>query len=472
MKQLLVPVLFVLSLAALPKNAGAQPQPKHVGTPPSDNYTPQKPEFDLRQLLMQIDRNRLQSTVQTLVNFGTRHTASSQTDPNRGIGAATQWVFQQFQAAAASSGGRMTVAEQTFTQPASPNIPVPTTITNIIATLTGSASPNRIYVVAAHLDSRVTDVLNFTDNGPGADDDASGVAVVLELARVMAPLRLKATVVFTVVDGEEQGLYGSTFQARQYAAAGADIEGMLNNDTVGSSTAEDGSKDAREIRLFTEGVPTAITSSGIATMQAAGGENDSSSRELGRFVKSVAENSQTGMNIWLINRRDRYLKGSDQISYQAQGYPAARFTEPNENFNHEHQNVIVQSGVQFGDLISFMDFDYLAGVARVNAATMWSLAQGPGTPKNLTLSVNVPFNSPNSANSTTLTWSAVADADLAGYEVVWREMDDVDWTQVVPVGNVTTVTFPFFPKDNYIIGLRAVDTDGHHSPVAYPTLAP
>jgi hypothetical protein len=457
---------FLIAIAvlwAVPRNAHAQ----LLGTPPSNPYKPQAPDNQLQQLLNQIDQNQLQATVQKLINFGTRHTASSQTDPVRGIGAATAWVFQQLQTYAAASGGRMTVQEQTFVQPVGRNIPVPTTITNVIATLNGSVSSNRAYVILAHIDDRVFDVLNFTSDSPGADADASGVAVVMELARVMANLQPNATIVFSLVAGEEQGLYGSTFEADQLAAAGVDVEGMLNVDTVGSSTAQDGTKDAHEIRLFTEGVPTAATANTIAQMQVIGNENDSSSRELGRFAKSVAENEATDMTIWLINRRDRYEFAGDQIAFQRQGFPAARFTEPNENFNHEHVDVQVINGVQFGDLESFLGFAFLARVARVNAATIWSLAQGPGTPKNVALSLGFP-----PSNSTNLSWDQGSDPSLAGYEVVWRETVDSDWTHVIPVGNVTSVSFPFFPKDNFLIGVRAVEVNGHHSPVAYPTFVP
>jgi hypothetical protein len=260
----------------------------HPGTPPSKPYLPQSPDSQLQQLLSQINQNNLQTTVQKLVSFGTRHTASSQTDPNRGIGAATAWVFQQFQAYAAASAGNMTVQEQSFVQPVSNRIPVPTVITNVIATLQGSASPQRFYVIVAHLDDRVTDVLDFTSDAPGADRDASGVAVVLELARVMASAKpvLPGTIVFSVVAGEEQGLYGSAFMAGQMAAAGNDVQGVFSVDTIGNSTAQDGTKDPYEVRLFTEGIPTNVTPNQISLMQSVGGEDDSSSRELGRFAKS------------------------------------------------------------------------------------------------------------------------------------------------------------------------------------------
>jgi hypothetical protein len=462
MKRSFLPVVICLATSLIP--AVAQNNPI-IGTPKSSVYQQQQPDNELKQLLAEIDKNQLQATVQQLVSFGTRHTASSQTDPVRGIGAATAWVFSQFQSYAATSGGHMTVQKQSFTQPVSSRIPVPTPITNVIATLTGSVSPSQTYVVVAHLDSRATDVLDFTSDAPGADDDASGVAVVLELARVMATRVPNSTIIFATVAGEEQGLYGSSFMANQLAATGVDVEGVFNIDTVGSSTAQDGSQDSKEIRLFTEGVPTAATPLAVSLLQSLGGEDDSASRELGRFAKSVGENGQTNIdNVWVIKRRDRYLRHGDQISFQAQGYPAARYTEPNENFNHEAQNVQVVNGVQFGDLASFLDFQYLARAASVAAASIWSLTEAPGTPKNLQLSVGAA-----PPNSTNLSWNQVTDPGLAGYEVVWREMDDPDWTHIIPVGNVTSASFPFFAKDNFIIGVRAVDNNGHHSPVAFPT---
>jgi hypothetical protein len=371
------------------------------------------------------------------------------------------------QAIAATSSGRMTVQKQTFVQPVSSRIPVPTTITNVIATLKGNASPERFYVVTGHLDSRVTDVLNFTSDAPGADDDGSGVAVVLELARLFATRQFAGTLVFATVAGEEQGLYGSAFMAAQMKAAGADVQGMFSNDIVGASQAWDGTRpDPHTVRLFVEGVPTAVTPAQISIMQAVGGENDGATHQLARFVTDVAPFDLTGMNVRVIWRRDRYLRGSDHISFQAQGYPAGRFTEPRENFNHEHQDTRVVNGVQFGDLPEFVDFDYIARVVKVDGAALWSLATGPGTPKNLQIHATAPPGL-SGINTTMLTWDANTEPDLAGYEVVWRETTAPDWTNVVDVGNVTTVTLDI-AKDNVQFGLRAVDQAGHRSPVAFP----
>jgi Peptidase family M28 len=422
---------------------------------------------DLRALLREIDPGRIQATIQRLTEFGTRHTASSQTDPVRGIGAATAWVTQQMESAAKASSGRMTVQQQTFVQPVSSRIPVPTTITNVIATLQGTASPERFYVVTGHLDSRVTDVLDFTSDAPGADDDASGVALVLELARVFATHQFPGTLVFATVAGEEQGLYGSAHMAAQMNAAGNDVQAMFSNDIVGASRAWDGTKpDPFTVRMFVEGVPTAATADDIALLQSVGGENDSASRQLGRFVREVAPAELTNMNVRLIWRRDRYLRASDHVSFESLGYPAARFTEPRENFDHEHQNTQVVNGVQFGDLIEFVDFDYVGRVARVNAATMWALATAPGTPKNLQIHTTPP-GTLSGTNLTTLTWDANPESNLARYEVVMRETTAADWTGVINVGKVTTITLDI-SKDNVQFGLRAVDKAGHRSPVAFP----
>ncbi|HEY9242185.1 MAG TPA: M28 family metallopeptidase [Streptosporangiaceae bacterium] len=428
-----------------------------------------EPSADLRALLRAVDPARIHATILRLTQFGTRSTLSSQTDPVRGIGAATAWVYSQMQAIAATSGGRMTVQKQSFVQPVSNRIPVPTTITNVIATLQGTAAPERFYVVTGHLDSRVTDVLDFTSDAPGADDDGSGVACVLELARLFARHQFPGTLVFGVVSGEEQGLYGSGYMAQQMAAAGADVQGMFSNDIVGASQAWDGTPpDPFTVRLFVEGVPTDVTSAQITTMQAVGGENDSLSRQLGRYVTEVAPRELTGMNVRVIWRRDRYLRGSDHLSFQTQGYPAARFTEPRENFNHEHRNVEVVNGVQNGDLIQFVDFDYCARVARVNGAALWALASSPSTPKGLEIHVTTPVGY-SGTNLTTLSWNANPEANLAGYEVVMRETTAADWTSATGVGNVTTVTLNI-SKDNVQFGLRAVDSAGNRSPVAFPAV--
>jgi hypothetical protein len=454
--------------ATVPLVAGSSPaagaEESEHDSGPGRRVKPQSPDRELRDMLREVDSGRIESIVRRLVDFGTRHTLSVQDDPVRGIGAARDWIFDQLSAVAATTGGRMTVEKQSFVQPVSSRIPVPTVITNVIATLAADTPTTRTYVITGHYDSRITDVLNGTDDAPGADDDGSGVAVLMELARVMSSRHFEANLVFAAVAGEEQGLYGSIHMAQVMFDAGADVQGMFSNDIVGSSKDEDGNRDPHTIRLFVEGVPTAETAAEAAVRQNVGGENDSGARQLGRFVKSVAENSATDMKVRVVWRRDRYLRGSDQISFLQKHWPAGRFTEPAENFAHQHQDVRVENGVQFGDLPEFCDFGFIARVARVNGATLWSLALAPGTPK------NVRIITANLTNSTTLRWNRGTEPDLAGYEVVWRETTDPDWTHVIDVGDVTEATIDL-SKDNVFFGVRAVDADGHHSPVAFPVPA-
>ncbi|MGV9651242.1 M20/M25/M40 family metallo-hydrolase [Streptomyces sp. NPDC003554] len=424
--------------------------------------TTQPPTRELRALLQEIDPAHIEATVRKLVSFGTRHTLSIQDDPARGIGAARDWLLAELRSYAAASGGRMTAELQSYIQEPASRIPTATRITNVIATLRGSVTPERVYVVSGHYDSRVTDVMDATSDAPGADDDASGVAVVLELARVMAKRRPASTIVFAAVAGEEQGLYGATHMAQQFKAAGVDVQGMFTNDIVGSSTADDDTRDPYTVRLFAEGVPSSETPEQAALRRSVGGENDSATRQLSRFVRDVADNDVTGMHVRVIYRRDRYLRGGDHIPFLERSYPAARFTEPAEDFAHQHQDVRVdETGKQFGDLPEFCDFRYIARVARVNAATLWSLAQAPGTPRGAKIITST------LTNSTDLVWTRGTEPDLAGYEIVWRETTAPEWTHVFPVGDVTRQGVDL-SKDNVFFGVRAVNKAGLKSPVAFP----
>ncbi len=446
-------VLGLPSAAAMPSVASQSGSARHLPTG-------QPPSHELRAMLREIDQRRIETTVRKLVSFGTRHTLSAQDDPVRGIGAARDWLLAELRRCAQASGGRMTVELQSYVQQPAPRVPVATRITNVVATLHGSVTPDRIYVVSGHYDSRNSDPMNATGDAPGADDDASGVAVVLELARVFATRRPAATVVFAAVAGEEQGLYGAGHMARTYRGRQADVQGMFTNDIVGSSTAEDGSRDPYTIRLFAEGVPTSETPEQADVRRSVGGENDSSSRQLARFVRDTAENDATGMRVRVVHRRDRYLRSGDHIPFLQQAYPAARFTEPAEDYAHQHQGVRVAEGKQYGDLPEFCDFGFIARVARVNAAALWSLAQAPGTPRGAKIRTTA------LGNSTELAWERGPEPDLAGYEVVWRETTESEWTHVIPAGNVTRHTVNL-SKDNVFFGIRALNRSGLHSPVAF-----
>jgi Zn-dependent M28 family amino/carboxypeptidase len=414
--------------------------------------------------LGQMQAANVQRTIEKLVSFGTRHTLSSQTDPNRGIGAARDYLFGEYQKVAATSHGRMTVQKQTFNQPPGPRDPNGAVVTNIVATLRGSqpASSNRTYVISGHYDSRCTDVLNSTCDAPGADDDASGVAAVLEAARVMATHKFDANIVFMAVAGEEQGLFGSTFFANSEKANGVDVEGMFTNDIVGSSLGQNGIRDPNTVRLFAEGPPNDETATEASERKEMGSENDSPARQLARYAKDVSDQAPTDMSVRLIYKRDRFLRGGDHIPFLQNRFPAARFTEVNEDFRHQHQDVRVENGVQFGDLTQFVDFDYATRVAKVNAATMAALANAPATPR------NVRMHDSQLSTDTALEWDANTEPDLAGYEIVYRDTISPFWTNTINVGNVTAFTVKNVTKDNFMFGVRAIDKDGNRSPVAFP----
>ncbi|MEV6425289.1 M28 family metallopeptidase [Streptomyces sp. NPDC051662] len=452
----------VVGVPALASTASAVPASASAERGSGDRpATAQSPGRELRELLKEIDRDRIEATVRRLAAFGTRHTLSTQDDPERGIGAARDWIHAELKRYAEASGGRMTVELQSYVQEPASRIPVATRITNVVATLRGSADPDRIHVVSGHYDSRATDVMDAVSDAPGADDDASGVAVAMELARVMARRRPAATIVFAAVAGEEQGLYGAAHMAERFKAAGADVRAMFTNDIVGSSRADDGSRDPYTVRLFAEGVPTSETPQEAATRRSVGGENDSVTRQLARFVRDVASNDATGMDVRVVYRRDRYLRGGDHIPFLERGYSAARFTEPAEDFAHQHQDVRVEDGRQYGDLPEFCDFGYIARVARVNAAVLWTLAQAPAAPSGVKIVTS------SLTNSTELVWEPGTEPDLAGYEVVWRETTDPEWTQVISAGDRTSHTVDL-SKDNVFFGVRAVNRAGLRGPVSFP----
>ena len=283
----------------------------------------------------------------------------------------------------------------------------------------------------------------------------------MELARIMATKRPAATIVFAAVAGEEQGLFGSNFLAQTYKNASVNVQGMFTNDIVGSSTADDGTKDPYTLRIFAQSNPTTDSAAMARTRATIGGENDSPARELARFVVEVAENKYTQMNIPVIYRLDRYLRGGDHIPFLEQGFTACRFTEPNENFAHQHQDVRVQNGTQYGDLIEFCDFDYITRVGKVNAAAMWSLANAPQAPQGVTINATI------LSNKSQFSWKPSNETILKGYEVVWRPTDAPFWTHYIPVGNVNTVTINL-SKDNVNFGIRAVGKNGYKSPATFP----
>ena len=450
--------LSVLIISITVQTGGAQTKPVRSSRVSSAR------QQQISRIVEEIDARNIERTIRKLVSFGTRNTLSTQTDPNRGIGAARDWLFSEFSKVADESGGRMTVEKQTFEQPKAARVPEPTMLTNLVATLKGvqPESAGRTYIVSGHYDSMCTSPTDATCDAPGANDDASGTAAVLEMARVMAKYKFDATIIFMAVAGEEQGLLGSTYFAEQAKQKGIDVEAMFTNDIIGSSTSSDGVRDARTVRVFSEGVPSNEKTEEATVRRGVGGENDSAARQLARFIKETGERYVPGMRVMMVYRRDRYLRGGDHIPFLERGFAAVRFTEPNEDYRHQHQNVRIENGVQYGDLPQFDDFNYIASVARVNVASLAALALAPARPKNVGLVTT------RLTNDTDLKWDANKEPDLASYEIVWRDTTSPVWTNSRAVGNVTSFTMKAMSKDNYFFGVRAVDKQGNRSPVSFP----
>ncbi|MBS0394091.1 MAG: M28 family metallopeptidase [Proteobacteria bacterium] len=443
--------LIALSISAL---SGADPVPDAA-----------PPAAVIAAITRDIRPEQIEASVRTLVSFGTRHTLSDAKDPKRGVGAARRWIRAEFERCSKAAGGRLVVTDDAFVAEPGPRIAAPTEIVNVVATLPGEqpASRDRLIVVSGHYDSMPSDVMDSKSDAPGADDDASGTAAVLAAACAMAKHHFDATLVFMAVAGEEQGLVGATHWANEARRRNADIAAMLDNDIVGSSHAEDGSVEKGRIRLFAEGVPAhAALTDAERQRIATGGENDSPARELARFVRETAAEHVPGFAVDVVYRRDRYLRGGDHIPFLEAGYPAVRFTEAHEDFHHQHQNVRVENGVQYGDLPTYVDPQYTANVARVNAATLAALALAPAAPR------GVVIDTVRLENDTTLRWEPNREPDVAGYRVRYRRTTAPDWEVTRDVGNVTQVTLHGVSKDDFLFGVEAVDRDGNHSPATYP----
>jgi len=413
-------------------------------------------------MVKEVSAKNIEATIRKLVSFGTRSTLSDQNDPNRGIGAARDWIYGEFQKISADCGNCLTVEKQSFLQPKANRVPEPTTLTNVVATLKGTTDPDRVYVVSGHYDTMCSSPTDGKCDAPGANDDGSGTATVIELARVMSKRRFDATIIFVTVAGEEQGLLGSTHFAQQASEKKMNIEGMFTNDIVGGVTSQKNSPNRNKVRVFSEGVPSDETPQQANTRRSVGGENDSPSRELARFIKEQSDRYLKNFKVWMIYRRDRYLRGGDHIPFLERGYTAVRITEADEDYTHQHQNVRTENGVFYGDTPEYVDFEYTANVARVNLIALASLAYAPAKPK------NVGIVTARLTNDTELKWDASTDTDLAGYEIVWRDTTAPEWTDSAFVGNVTDFLVKGRSKDNYFFGVRAVDKDGNKSPVVYP----
>jgi Peptidase family M28 len=419
----------------------------------------------IESALQQVSAQRIQANIDRLVTFYTRSTRSSSDldllKADRGIAAARIWIVSEFERYSKECGGCLDVESYRFGQDPGERIPSATEMIDVYAVLKGTDAANskRIVLVTGHYDSRNSDPLDAKGYAPGANDDASGTAVSLECARVLSKMKFPATIIFLAVAGEEQGLYGSQRFAQMAKDRGWDIQAVLNDDIVG------GDKNPAQVpsivRIFSEGVPVTATDREVQRIRAQGEESDSASRQLARYVADVAATYKTGVRPMLVFRPDRYLRGGDHFSFNKQGFAAVRFTEFRKDFHHQHQTPRTENGIECGDFTKFVDYDYVAQVARLNAATLASLAAAPAPPANVHLLVK------GLENDSTLTWEASPGGLTAEYEVLWRATSSPDWEHVLKVGNVTRATLQI-SKDESIFAVRAVDRAGHRSVAVVP----
>jgi Zn-dependent M28 family amino/carboxypeptidase len=417
----------------------------------------------LRDIAVSPDPAQLQATIQALVGFGTRHTMSDTASNKRGIGAARRWVQARFEQIGHDCGGCLTIVTPSQTVTGT-RVPKPTAIVDVVAVQRGSTDPERVVILTGHIDSRVTDVLNATADAPGADDDASGVAAVIEAARILSRYKFPATIVYGVLSGEEQGLYGGKVLADYARAQGWRVEADLNNDIVGGTRGLNGVIDNTRLRLFSEGTRDTETAEDAKQRRVEGGENDSASRNVARYAKELAETYLPNWTVALVYRLDRFGRGGDHSAFNALGYPAVRFTENSENYRHQHQDLRTEGGVEFGDTIAHVDFPYLAKVAATNAIAAASMASAPPPPANVKIAGAVTAD-------TKLSWNAAPGQRAAGYRVHWRDTTEPAWTHSRDAGSAESLTLVNVAIDDFAFGVSSVSADGFESPVVFPGAA-
>jgi Zn-dependent M28 family amino/carboxypeptidase len=417
----------------------------------------------LREIAVAPDPAQLQNTIQTLVGFGTRHTLSDTKSPKRGIGAARRWAQARFEAISRDCGGCLSVVtpSQSFT---GRRVPTPAEVMDVVGIQKGTTDPERVIILTGHIDSRVTDVMNVTSDAPGADDDASGVAAVLEAARVLSRYKFAATIVYGVLSGEEQGLYGGKVLADYAKTQGWKVEVDLNNDIVGGTKGMNGVVNNTRVRLFSEGTRQTETADEAKERRFAGGENDSASRNAARYAKSLAEMYIPNWTVSLVYRLDRFGRGGDHSAFNELGYPAVRFTENSEDYKHQHQDLRTEGGVEYGDTIAHVDFPYLAKVTATNAITAAAMASAPPPPAAVKIEGAVTAD-------TKLSWSAGPGAPAFGYRVHWRDTVEPAWTHERDAGKAESLTLSNVPIDDFGFGVASVSADGFESPVVFPGAA-
>lgn len=445
--------LAIAAVLALTVSAAARAAPAPA---------PQGEHQLLRQVAAEVGADRQRAIIARLVGFGTRHTLSDTRSETRGIGAARRWVAGEFTAVAKDCGGCLEIA--TPSQVMSGNrVPTPTEVMDVLAIQRGTGDPDRVIIISGHLDSRVTDVMDATSDAPGANDDASGVAAVMEAARVLSKHRFKATLVYAVLSGEEQGLLGGKVLADYAREKGWRVEAVLNNDIVGNTRGQGGVADNTHVRIFSEGTKAVETPDQANKRRYNGGEVDSPSRNLARFMDGLADRYLTNLDVVMVYRTDRFSRGGDQVRMLEAGYPAVRVTEAAENYTRQHQDLRTEKGVAYGDVIAGVDFPYLAQVTRLNIVTMAALASAPPPPEGVDIGGAVTAD-------TTVKWSPAADA--AGYRVWWRGTTDPQWRFSRWIeGPAAETVLQGVVIDDWFFGVSAVGPDGFESPVVFPGAA-
>lgn len=420
-------------------------------------------DINISNQVSEVSEANLKAIVNKLVSFQTRHTLSDTLSKSTGIGAARNWIKSEFEKYSKESGNRLQVSFDTFTQAADGRrITAPVVLKNVMAILPGT-DPNdkRMLMLSGHYDSRVTDVMNAKDFAPGANDDASGVAAVMEMARIMSKQKFNCTIVFVAMVGEEQGLYGATNLAKRAKEEGWNVHLLMNNDIVGNSYGmETDIKDNKSVRVFSEGVSPLETPAQVAARQSAGTDNDGKARQAARYIKEVAERYVDQLEVKLIYRRDRFLRGGDHTPFSQQGFAAVRITEMNEDFNRQHQDIRTENGFKFGDLPEYVDYNYLQKVTRMNLAVMANLAWSAQEPENVVVSTS------GLTNKTALKWEAPKGKTPAGYYILMRETTSPFWEKKIFVKETSTSIA--YSKDNYYFGVQSVDENGHESLVIIP----
>ena len=413
---------------------------------------------EIEQMVREVSPDSLRSYIQTLVNFGTRNTLSTQPDKKRGIAAARQYVLSKFNRFALQSGGRLTaIIDTTTLQPDKQRVDTVLLLGNVVATLKGT-DPNddRIFLISGHLDNMRSSPTDRVGDAPGANDDGSGTAAVLECARIMSRHNFPATIIFMTVSGEEQGLLGSNFMAAKSRKNNLNIEAVLNNDIMGSNnSSETGIINNTQVRVFSEGLPAFETEKNAKRIRQLGLENDGKSRQLARYVKEIGERYIDNLEIKMVYRSDRFLRSGDHIPFNENGYTAVRITEVNENYQRQHQNVRNENGIQYGDLIDFIDFEYLRKNTGMNLSTLANLAKAPAMPQEVKIEIK------KLDNTSSLTWKKPATGNIKGYYLLVRETTSPVWQKKI-FTTVEEIVLPF-SKDNYLFAVQSVNDTGNES---------